>query len=268
MPPVDRRRYACCRARVDHPDVYHILASERYRQDSAIDAEHQPLPPGAFFVAPHAPRLIELAVAIFARIGGVEQKFERAFSRRVDDPFGARGDRRGARLEPQPFERGARQRVFDPRAKIVGHRDIRRFERPRKRALQLALGHRRIERGAIDADPCPASRRLGANVGMHGAIGREREPDQFRTLALGAREDAGPLGRVPLPLAGGVRGGNVRMGEGIVGDLVPTPGPSRKREGGRRRYFSLFIGECPQQRPPQLQQRRRHQTSPPPGALP
>ena len=107
VPPVDSRSHPFGSPRVYHADVYYIFAPQRYRQDSAVDSEHQPGARRTFFVHADAPSLIELAVAVGARIGGVVEQVQRPFTGSFFDPFAAGCQCRSARLKPQPFERRA-----------------------------------------------------------------------------------------------------------------------------------------------------------------
>src|SRR3546814_7349490 len=63
-------------------------------------------------------RRIELAVAVHARVGGVEQQMEFARSRGRLDSLAADHDMAGARLQPKPVERRFPQCRGDQRGQI------------------------------------------------------------------------------------------------------------------------------------------------------
>src|SRR4051812_15422287 len=86
---------------VDQGDMYHILTPERQRQYGPFGWNRQWLP--RTFADPEC--LIELAGAVLARIGGVEQEMDVALSRRHLDLLGAGEKGAGARLEPEPVKR-------------------------------------------------------------------------------------------------------------------------------------------------------------------
>ena len=114
------------------------------------------------------------------------------------DLLAAENEVAGARLEAEPVQRRLAQRRLDPLAEIVGHGDVAGLERAGERALELALGLRRLERGAVDADPGAAAGRPRPHVGRDPAVGAEREADQRVPGGMGAAQDALTLGRVAI----------------------------------------------------------------------
>jgi hypothetical protein len=88
------------------------------------------------------------------------------------------------------------QRGFGPLAEIGRQRQRIGLERALERSLELALGIGLVELGARDANPRPAARSPGTNVGRDLAVGPEREADQLVLGALAPGEDARPLGDV------------------------------------------------------------------------
>src|SRR5687768_15661200 len=86
---------------INYCDMYHILTPERQRQYGPFGWNHQTL--GTAFADP--PGLVQLAVAVLPRIGGVEEEVDLALARGILDPFGAGEQRPGAGFEAQPVER-------------------------------------------------------------------------------------------------------------------------------------------------------------------
>src|SRR4051794_39452608 len=169
--------------------MYHILAPQCHRQDSAALRENHPLS----LAAADAPALVHPPAAVLARIEGVEQEMDLAGSRGRFDLVSTVDQIAGARLHPETVERGLAQRLLGSLAEIGGHPQIARLEGALERGLELALGIGLVEPGARDADPRAAARRAGANVGRDLAVGREGKPDQLVLAALATREDARPL---------------------------------------------------------------------------
>src|SRR4051812_3926294 len=126
--------------------MYHIFAAERQRQYGPFDWQNQTLAAASFLLAPDPPGLVELAPALFAGVGGVEQQRDRAAPGGRLDLLGAEDQIAGARLEPEPVERGLPQRRLDPRAEIPGHGDLAALERAIEGAPELALGVGCVER--------------------------------------------------------------------------------------------------------------------------
>ena len=176
-------------------DMYHILAPQCHRQDSAALGEYHPLRPASA----DPPGLVERSAAVLAGVGGVEQQVDLARAGGGLDPVGAVDEVAGARFHAEPVERGLAQRCLGPLAEIGGNVDVVGLERALQRGLELALGVGRVELGAGDADPGAAARSAGADVGRDLAVGPEREPDQLVPRALAAGEDARPLRDVRLP---------------------------------------------------------------------
>src|SRR3546814_7047441 len=107
--------------------MYHILAAKGQGQYGASDRKNQPPQVTSFGIAADAPRRIELAVAVHARVGGVEQQMEFARSRGRLDSLAADHDMAGARLQPKPVERRFPQCRGDQRGQIVGDRTSTRL---------------------------------------------------------------------------------------------------------------------------------------------
>ena len=84
----------------------------------------RPLPSSS---AADPPGLVELAAALVAGVGGVEQQVRPCRARAaVSIRLGADDQVAGARLEPEPVERRLPQRRLDPLAEIGGDRRARR----------------------------------------------------------------------------------------------------------------------------------------------
>src|SRR5215213_1196532 len=142
-------------------DMYHILAPECHRQDSAIEREYHP--PG---VAPtDAPRLVERAIAVVARVSSVDEQMDLARSRRIFDAVGAGDQVAGPRFHAEPVERRLAERSLGALAEIGGDGYVVDLERALERGFELALGVGRVELGAADGNPCAAARSAGADVG-------------------------------------------------------------------------------------------------------
>ena len=95
---------------------------------------------------------------------------------------------------------------------------------------EQAIERRRLKDRDVERPPQHAAHldqraRIRALTQRHGVAGQGD--------AELAREGVGERDQVPLPLAGGVRGGHVRKDIAGVSDR-PSPSPSRKREGSRR----------------------------------
>src|SRR5689334_3317229 len=103
------------------------------------------------------------------------------------DAVGAIDEVARARFHSEAVERVLAERLRDLLTKVGGHLHVVRLERALEGALELALGVRRIELGAGDADPRAAARRAGANVRRNRSVRAEREPDQLLARALAAR---------------------------------------------------------------------------------
>jgi len=125
--------------------MYHILAAQRQRQYGSLCRQNQTLAAAAFFFRSDPPGLVELASALVAGVGGVEQQDDFAAAGGDLDPLGAEEEVAGARLQAKPVERRLAKRRLDPFAEIGGDRDRAGLERPIERALQLALCIGRIE---------------------------------------------------------------------------------------------------------------------------
>jgi hypothetical protein len=177
-------------------DMYHILAPKCHRQDSTPAGEYHPLR-----TAPSdPPRLVERAAPVIACIGCVDEEVDLARTGCILYALEAVHELAGTGLHAQPVERRLAKRGLGPFAKIGRDLDFVRLEGPLERALQPSLGICSIELGASDADPRPAARCTGADVGGNAVIGAEREPDQLVPCSLAPGEDARPLGNVRLTL--------------------------------------------------------------------
>ena len=127
--------------------MYHILAPQRQRQYGSARWKNQTLAAASFASLPTRQRLVELAAAVLAGIGGVEQQMDLAAAQRDLDLLAA-GDQIA---RPAPRARAGRA---PPGA--APPRSARRDRRARSIApvlnarasarLQLALGLRRFER--------------------------------------------------------------------------------------------------------------------------
>ena len=138
--------------------MYHILAAQCQGQYGPCDRQNQPPEIAPLGVAADAPCLIELARAVRARVGGVEEQMQLARSGGSLDPFAADHDIARARLESQAVEGGLSQRLGDSIGQIGGDGERVGLERPRERAAQPPFGDRFFELCLGDADPRPASR--------------------------------------------------------------------------------------------------------------
>ena len=126
------------------------------------------------------PGLVELAAAVLAGVGGVDQQWTLPGARRGLDPLGA-GDQRCPPRASRPSRSSAllAKRRLDPLAKVGGDVDVAGLERAGERALELALGIGLVERRRGRR----RSRRRGParGRGRRARPGRraEREPDQL-----------------------------------------------------------------------------------------
>ena len=99
--------------------MYHILAAQRHRQDSAALGENQAprsSPP------PTRQAWSSLRAAVLAGVGGVDQQVDLAGAGGGLDPVGAVDQLAAARLQAEPVERRLAQRRFDPLAEVGGDR--------------------------------------------------------------------------------------------------------------------------------------------------
>ena len=131
--------------------MYHILAAQCQGQYGARrPAMPSPCRSLPSRIAADAPGLVELAVAVGAGIGGVEQQVELARcaprSRSCSAPVSSVPERD---FEPEPVERVAlRARLRSRSGRSSGIAIGAGLERAGQRALELALGDRRLELGA------------------------------------------------------------------------------------------------------------------------
>jgi hypothetical protein len=169
--------------------MYHIFAAQCHRQDSARLWEYHP----SLVASTHSPCLVEAPAAVLARIGGMEEQVDLAGAGGGLDALGAVDQIARPRFHSEAVEGGLPERSFDPGAEVGGNRKGVGFERALQRRLQLVLGMSVVELDARDSDPRAAARGAGANVGCHGTVRPEREPDQLLFRGLAAGEDAGAL---------------------------------------------------------------------------
>src|SRR5213079_2240605 len=104
-------------------------------------------------------RLIEVAVAVLSRIGGMDQQMHLARAGRSLDALRPVDELSRTRLHPEAVESGLPKRLFDALAKVGGHPDVVGFEGALKSALELALGVGRVELATGHPDPRAAAGR-------------------------------------------------------------------------------------------------------------
>src|SRR5260221_2617587 len=179
--------------------MYHIFAPKCHGQDSAIQGEYHP----PDLASAHTPGLIELAAAVLAGVGGVDQQRDLARAGGIVDLVGAVDEVAGPGFHAEAVERGLPERLLGPFTEIGGDSEVVRLEGAAQRCLELSLGVGVVELGASDADPGAAAWRPRANVGRDGPIGSEREPDQLVAIALAAGEGASALPGGPFPVCAG-----------------------------------------------------------------
>jgi hypothetical protein len=175
-------------------NVYHILAPECHRQDSAAFGEYHPLLPASA----DAPRLVERPAAVLAGVGCVNKKSDLAGTGSRLDALKAIHQVARARFHAKTIEHGLSKRLLRAFAKIGRNLNIIGLERALQSDLQLAVQICLIELGAHDADPGAAARSAGADIGRDASVGPERKPDQLVPSALSARENARPFRDVRL----------------------------------------------------------------------
>src|SRR5688572_16700929 len=132
--------------------MYHILPTQRQRQYGAFRWKDQGFGTRSFGTLADAKRLVELAAAILAGIGGAKQQMDLAAAGRDLDLVGAGDQGPGARLEAEPVERRLPKRRLDPLAKVGGNGKIGRLEGADQGALEPALRLGLFERDTADAD--------------------------------------------------------------------------------------------------------------------
>src|SRR3954452_20972436 len=86
-------------------DVYHILAAHCHGQDSAGFGEYHPPGRAGWTTPAHPPCLVEAAVAVVPRVGGVDEHADLTQTRRSFDPVEAAHQVTGARLQAEAIER-------------------------------------------------------------------------------------------------------------------------------------------------------------------
>jgi hypothetical protein len=137
--------------------------------------------------------LVETAVAVLARIRGMDQQTYLARSRCGLDAVEAVDEIAGARFHAETVERSLAKRGFGALAEIRGNLNVTSLERALECALELRLGVRSVELRARDSNPGTAAWRARADVGRDTAIGSKRESDQLLSRGSPPREDAGAL---------------------------------------------------------------------------
>ncbi|HET7411180.1 MAG TPA: hypothetical protein VFJ18_00845, partial [Pararhizobium sp.] len=104
--------------------VYHILATQCHRQDSAPFGEYHPLELLPLAASAHTPCLVEAAIAVCAGIGGMEQKVHLARACRMFDAVKPVDEGACARFHAESVERGLPKRRLDPFPEVGGDVDI------------------------------------------------------------------------------------------------------------------------------------------------
>ncbi|SBV32890.1 protein of unknown function [uncultured Sphingopyxis sp.] len=165
---------------------------------------------------------------------GVEEDVRQAVSGQARDLCRERhrGRRRG--LEECVIERQLahlRRRRLDQFLAAIADIDAPEARHRVEDALAVAVG----DMAALGmGDDAAAAERLDFGpIGLRGKMVRDVEAAQFGDVVIAGHVS---LPEVPLPLAGGARGGHVRSAsegreDGCSPAAHPTPGPSRKREG-------------------------------------
>jgi hypothetical protein len=141
--------------------------------------------------------LVERPAAVFAGVGGVEEKVDLSDTGGRLDALGAVDEIARARFHTEAIERVLAERRLSALAEVG--RDLHgvALECALERGLELALRVGSVELGTRHADPCAAAGSTGANIGRDAAVGPEREPDKIVLGVLAAGEDAGAFGSVP-----------------------------------------------------------------------
>src|SRR5436189_4841827 len=93
------------RGRIGQSEMYHILASQRHRQDGAFFRKYQSARPAAA----DPPGLVELPAAVIAGVRGMDQQTHLAGPGGSLDPVGTVDQSPAARLEAQAVEGGLAQ---------------------------------------------------------------------------------------------------------------------------------------------------------------
>src|SRR5690606_37883297 len=93
---------------------------------------------GSFGIATYAPCLVELAPAIFTRIGSVTKPRNRAAASGCGDLFRPQYDVAGAQFQAQSLHDRPAQRSFEAIFQVFGDLQTPRLESTRQRRLQLA----------------------------------------------------------------------------------------------------------------------------------
>jgi hypothetical protein len=154
-------------------DVYHILAPQCHRQDSARLGEYHPL----LLASADAPRLVERPAAVLARVGGMDQEVDVAGAGGIFDTLGTVDEVACARFHAKAIESLLAEGFLDAVAKVGGDRHGIGFEGALEGGLELALSVGLVELGAGYADPRAPPRRAGADVRCNFTFRRERKPD-------------------------------------------------------------------------------------------
>jgi hypothetical protein len=187
--------------------MYHIVASKRHRQYGAFHGDYHPAERASLGVKADAQRLIELPVAVFRGIGGMEQEMELTAPGCLGYLVRSGEQSTGASLEAEAVKRRTAQAIIDPVREVAGNGKLTGLEGSSERTLELTFGDCRFESGAIDADPGAAPAGLGAQVGHDAAIRAQRKTNEIVPCAMFGRQDAFALrdvllrtGRPRLPI--------------------------------------------------------------------
>src|SRR3546814_17003089 len=124
--------------------MYHILPPKRQRQYGPFGWKNHPLP----LAATHPPGLVELSIAVLARIRGVDEKVDVAPPRRRLDLLRARDQRPGARFPPKSVQRRLTQPALDPVPQTGWDGNLPSFETPRPPNISLSPWLRGLPGGA------------------------------------------------------------------------------------------------------------------------
>ena len=174
--------------------MYHIVAAKRQRQYGPALWKNQP--PDLFAVASDTPGLVELAAAILAGIGGMDEQEHVSTTRCNLDPIAAGEKETRAGFEAQPIQRILPERLLDPFTEVVRSDHFAGLESARQSAAQLPLGPGCLESRPIDPDPGAPSRRSSTNVRRDLVVGPEGEANEIVPSGMSAAQDAFTLRRM------------------------------------------------------------------------
>jgi hypothetical protein len=97
--------HALCRSAIDYRNMYHILASEGQRQYGSFRWKNQSLSLAILVSAADSPGLVELAGAILAGIGCVQQQVNLAAAQRHVDLLASGDEGSCPRFQAEAIER-------------------------------------------------------------------------------------------------------------------------------------------------------------------